>query len=268
MPGSDRRTQPIVEAVGVTLVRDGRRIVDGVDLAIRPGEKWVLLGPNGCGKTSLVRILSLWLHPTSGEIRFDGEALGRFDVRRARRSIAHVSASLAADLRPAISVHDAVMAGIEGALETWWHQWRPEDAARARDSLARLGVGHLAEREFGSISSGEQQRVLIARALVDEPSLVVLDEPTARLDAGGREQLVSTLESLAAESPDLPVVMVTHHVEEIPRSTTHCALMASGRLMAAGEIADVLGADTLSECFGVALELERRPNGRLGAWAR
>ena len=268
MPGSDQRAQPTVEAVGVVLVRDGRRIVDGVDLAIRPGERWVLLGPNGCGKTSLVRILSLWLHPTSGEIRFDGEALGRFDVRRARRSVAHVSASLASDLRPAISVHDAVMSGIEGALETWWHQWSPGDGARTRHSLARLGVAHLADREFGSISSGEQQRVLLARALVNEPALMVLDEPTARLDAGGREQLVSTLESLAEESPDLPVVMVTHHVEEIPRSTTHCALMKSGRLISAGRIGDVLDADALGECFGVALELERRPNGRLGAWAR
>lgn len=268
MPGSDQRTHPTVEAIGVTLVRDGRRIVDGVDLAIRPGEKWVLLGPNGCGKTSLVRMLSLWLHPTAGEIRFSGETLGRFDVREARRSVAHVSASLAADLRPTISVHAAVMSGIEGALETWWHQWSPGDAARAGHSLARLGVEHLAEREFGSISSGEQQRVLIARALVNEPSLVVLDEPTARLDVGGREQLVSTLESLAADSPDLPVVMVTHHVEEIPRSTTHCALMKSGRLISAGPVDDVLGAGSLSDCFGVALELERRPNGRFGAWAR
>lgn len=265
MPGS---RPPTVEAVGVVLLRDGRRIVDGVDLAIKPAERWVLLGPNGCGKTSLVRMISLWLHPTSGEIRFAGAPLGRFDVRVARRAIAHVSASLAADLRPTIDVHGAVMSGIEGALETWWHQWGADDVARADRSLARLGIGHLARREFGSLSSGEQQRVLIARALVNEPSLVVLDEPTARLDAGGREMLVASLESLATESPDLPVVLVTHHLEEIPRTTTHCALMNAGRLTAAGAIGEVLSSESLSGCFGVDLTLERRPNGRLTAFAR
>ncbi|MFM9227028.1 MAG: ABC transporter ATP-binding protein [Actinomycetota bacterium] len=254
--------------MGVVLLRDGRRIVDGVDLAIKPAERWVLLGPNGCGKTSLVRMISLWLHPTSGEIRFAGAPLGRFDVRDARRAIAHVSASLAADLRPTIDVHGAVMSGIEGALETWWHQWGADDVARADRSLARLGIGHLARREFGSLSSGEQQRVLIARALVNEPSLVVLDEPTARLDAGGREMLVATLESLATESPDLPVVLVTHHLEEIPRTTTHCALMNAGRLTAAGAIGEVLSSESLSGCFGVDLTLERRPNGRLTAFAQ
>lgn len=258
---------PLVEAVGVTLVREGRRVVDGVDLAISAGERWVLLGANGCGKTSLVRILSLWLHPTAGTVSFRGALLGTFDVRAARREIAHSSASLAADLRPAISAHDAVMSGIEGALETWWHTYSPDESSRARASLARLGIADLADREFGTLSSGEQQRVLLARALVTDPALMVLDEPSARLDAGGREQLVTTLEHLALNDPALPALLVTHHVEEIPRTTTHCALMRHGRLLAAGPLDDVLDAASLSECFGLALTLERRTNGRLSAFA-
>lgn len=258
---------PIVEAVDVTLVREGRTILDGVSLAVRPGQRWVLLGANGCGKTSLVRILSLWLHPTSGTVRFAGADLGAFDVRTARRSIAHASASLAADLRPAISAHDAVMTGIEGALETWWHHYGPAETDRARSSLARLGIAHLADREFRTLSSGEQQRVLLARALVTEPALVILDEPTARLDVGGREQLVTTLEHLASADPHLPLVLVTHHVDEIPRTTTHCALMRNGTMIAAGRIDEVLGARSLSECFDLELTLERRANGRLTAFA-
>ena len=260
-------TTPLIEAVEVSLVREGRRIVDGVDLAISAGEQWVLLGANGCGKTSLVRILSLWLHPTSGTVSFRGAPLGTFDVRSARREIAHSSASLAADLRPAISVHDAVMSGIEGALETWWHTYGSAESDRAHASLARLDIAHLASREFATLSSGEQQRVLLARALVTDPALVVLDEPTARLDAGGREQLVATLEHVATSDPTLPTLVVTHHVEEIPRTTTHCALMRHGRLLASGPIAEVLDSASLSECFGLTLTLERRPNGRLNAYA-
>lgn len=257
----------VVEARGVTLVRDGRRIVDGVDLVITRGQRWVLLGANGCGKTSLVRILSLWLHPTSGTLEYLGEPLGSFDVRTARRGIAHSSASLAADLRPDLDAHSAVMAGIEGALETWWHTYGPDEIERARLALERLGVSHLADRALGSLSSGEQQRVLLARALVTDPTLLLLDEPTARLDAGGREQLVTTLEHLATTEPDLPSLLVTHHVEEIPRTTTHCALMRSGRLLTAGPVDDVLDSGSLSECFGVPLTVERRPNGRMTAWA-
>lgn len=263
MPVSD----PIVDVVGASLVREGRTILDGITLAVRPGQRWVILGANGCGKTSLVRILSLWLHPTSGTVRFGGADLGAFDVRTARRSIAYVSASLAADLRPALSAHDAVMTGIEGALETWWHHYGREEADRAQASLARLGISHLGHREFGSLSSGEQQRVLLARALVTDPALVILDEPTARLDVGGREQLVATLEQIASADPDLPVVLVTHHVDEIPRTTTHCALMRDGKVTASGPIDEVLDARSLGECFGLELTLERRANGRLTAFA-
>lgn len=258
---------PIVELVDVSLVRDGRRILDRVSCAIAPGQRWVLLGANGSGKTSLVRIMSLWLHPTAGTLRFAGAELGTFDVRTSRRSIAHASASLAADLRPAISAHDAVMTGIEGALETWWHTYGPAESERARSSLARLGIAHLADREFGSLSSGEQQRVLLARALVTNPALVILDEPTARLDIGGREQLVATLEHLGTTEPELPSLLVTHHVDEIPRTTTHCALMRDGTIIAAGGIDTVLDAQAVSECFGLELALERRTNGRFTAFA-
>lgn len=258
----------ILRARGVTVTRAGRDIVDCVDLEVRAGERWVILGPNGCGKTTLLRTMSLYLHPSRGEIAVLGRALGTFDIRPVRPRIAYVSASLATELRPALTAEETVMTGKNGALETWWHEYSDADRARARDCLDRMGVGALAERPLGSLSSGEQQRVLLARSLMTDPIAVLLDEPSARLDLGGREQLVAVLDSFAQGNPDLPTVIVTHHVDEIPVSTTHAMLMRDGRCVALGPVADVLGPGTLSQCFGLDLAVERRPNGRFTAWAR
>lgn len=264
---SRRDPDPVVELRRVAVIRGERAIVDDVSLEVAPGDRWVILGPNGCGKTTLMRTIALHTHPSRGDVVIEGLALGTFDTRRVRPRIAYASASLATDLRPALSAAEAVMAAINGALETWWHDYSEQDAERARTALRTMGVGGLASRALGSLSSGEQQRVLLARALVVNPLIVLLDEPSARLDLGGRESLVRLLDEFAATRPELPTVVVTHHVDEIPLTTTHCLLMRDGRTVTAGPIGDVLTSASLSECFGLALEVARRPNGRLTAYA-
>ena len=270
MPTSVRAVpnDPILQAEAVTVIRGNRAIVDNVGLSVRPGERWVILGPNGCGKTTLLRVLSLYLHPSRGSVSALGRELGTFDIRSVRPRIAYVSASLATDLRPALTAQEVVMTAKNGALETWWHDYSDADRARAVLCLDRMGVGGHASRPIGSLSSGEQQRVLLARSLMNDPIAVLMDEPSARLDLGGREHLVRVLDEFAHGDPDLPTVIVTHHVDEIPLATTHALLMRDGRAVASGPADTVLTAPSLSECFGLELEVERRANGRLTAWAR
>lgn len=260
-------TEPVVELRAVRVVRDGLAIVDDVSLSISRGERWVVLGPNGCGKTTLLRVLALRDHPSSGSVLVQGRPMGTFDVRGVRPHIAHASAALSAELRPDLPVLDCVMSAINGALETWWHPYTEADAARASLALSRAGMRGYEHRALSSLSSGELQRVVLARALVVDPWIVLLDEPSARLDLGGRETLVRILDDFASTHPELPTVTVTHHVDEIPVTTTHCALMRGGRLLAAGPLGATLHSDSLSDCFGTALVLETRPNGRLTAYS-
>lgn len=251
-------SEPVLRLTGVRLVHDGSVVLDGIDWEVRPGERWVVLGPNGSGKTSLVRIASLWLHPSAGEVEVAGGVLGRVDVRRHRTRIAVVSAAMADLLRPDISALDAVLGAKYAALETWWHHYDDADRAAARDALERSGAGRLAGRTFGTLSSGERQRVLLARALAADPALLLLDEPMAGLDLGAREDLVARLAALAGDDDAPPLVLVTHHVDELPRGFTHALLLRDGRVTTAGPLDDVLTADALSETFGTRLHLERR----------
>ena len=257
----------VMEAAHVGVVREGRWILHDASLAVTTGQRWVVIGANGSGKTTLLRTLSLYLHPSSGTIRVLGRDLGTFDVRTVRPRLAYVAASLAAELRPALSAHDVVVAAAHGALETWWHHYTDDHHRRAEHSLSQMSVSSVSERPFGALSSGEQQRVLLARALMTDPLALLLDEPSARLDLGGREQLVALWEEFAHSHSALPQVMVTHHVDEIPRTTTHCALMKHGTIIASGEIDDVLHSDSLSDCFEIRLHLDRRDNGRFTAFA-
>ena len=250
----------------VSLVRDGRALLDRVDLEVQPGQHWVVLGRNGSGKTSLIRIASLYLHPSSGTVHVLGERLGRTDVRKLRTRIGIASSSLAQQLRRELTALDVVMTAKHAALEPWWHRYDDDDRSRAAEQLERLGVGHLAGRTVGTLSSGEQQRVLLARTLMAAPGLLLLDEPTAGLDLGGREELVASLARLAADPAAPPSVLVTHHVDEIPPGSTHCLLLREGRVLAAGPLRTTLTAASLSECFGVELTLEHRGD-RYGAWA-
>ena len=251
----------------VRLVRDATVILDDVSLRVEPDERWLVLGANGSGKTSLLRIAALYEHPSAGVVEVVGERLGRTDVRELRRRVSYVSAALADQLRPTLSAHDVVRTARFAALEPWWHRYCDADDHRARECLDRLGVGALGGRAFGSLSSGERQRVLLARALMNEPGVVLLDEPAARLDLGGREQLVLALDALAGDPVSAPVVVVTHHVDDIPTTTTHVHLLRGGRTLAAGPIDDTLTSASLSDTFGLPLRLERRRSGRYSAWA-
>jgi len=252
----------------IVMQRDATTILDDVTFSVRPGERWLILGANGSGKTSLLRIAALYEHPTSGTVDLLGERLGRTDVRQLRRRVGYASAALADQLRPGLRALDVVRTARYAALEPWWHTYTAADDEQALACLARMGVGAFAEREIGSLSSGERQRVLLARTLMNDPAVVMLDEPSARLDLGGREQLVAALDDLAADPTAPPSVVVTHHVDDIPPSSTHAMLLRRGRVLRAGPVAEVLDAASLSETFGLQLELERRPDGRFSAWAR
>ena len=251
---------------GVRLVRDGRAILDGIDWSVRRGERWAVLGPNGSGKSTLLRIASLYLHPSDGTIEVLGARLGTVDVRRHRTRIGLASAALADQVRPELKTQDIVMCALNAALEPWWHTYSDADRDLALTQLERLGCSSLAARPFGSCSSGERQRVLLARTLMTNPGLLLLDEPTAALDLGGREQLVSSLNTIAADPDAPPVVLVTHHVEEIPGAFTHALLLNDGRVQKAGRIDDVLTETNLSACFGLDVRLARQ-GGRWQAWS-
>ena len=253
---------------GIRLIRGHSAILDGVDLEVRQGQRWLLLGPNGCGKTSLLRIAALYEHPTSGTVEVLGERLGETDVRQLRRRIGFVSAALADQLRPTLSAFDAVRTARYGALEPWWHRYTAADDQRARECLDRMGVGRLADHALITLSSGERSRVLLARSLMNEPAVVLLDEPSSGLDLAGREQLVEALDHLASDVGAPPFVVVTHHVEDVPTSLTDAMLMRSGSVVAAGPLDAIFTAERLSDTFGIELRLERRGDGRFSAWAR
>ena len=258
---------PSLDLRNISVVRDGRLLLDDVSLRVNSDERWLVLGANGSGKTTLVRIAAMYDHPTRGSVSVVGETLGSTDVRALRRRIGYVSASLAGDLRPALAARDVVMTARHAALEPWWHTYDDADRLRAAECLDRLGVGDFAERTFGSLSSGEQQRVLLARSLMNDPDVVLLDEPSARLDLGGREELVSTLSGIVDDSSAPALVLVTHHLDEVPPRMTHALLLRSGRVLTSGTFDDVITPDNLSECFGMKLHVERRTNGRLSAYA-
>ena len=248
---------PALRLEGVSVVRDGRAILDDISWRVRPGERWVVLGPNGSGKTTLLEVAGARLWPTGGIVEILGHRLGRVDVRSLRPRLAFVSGALVRQLRPNLRALDVVVTGRFAALEPWWHQYGPEEWNRARQLLEGRGLDDgLAERPFGVISEGERQQVLLARALMSEPDLLLLDEPAAGLDLGARERLVGDLGGLAADVSVPPVILVTHHTEEIPPGFTHAALVRAGRFVAAGPLERVLSSEAVSRCFGVPVRVD------------
>jgi iron complex transport system ATP-binding protein len=235
--------------------------LEGIDWGVEPGERWVILGPNGSGKTTLLQLAGGHIHPTTGTVHILGQRVGRVDLRVLRARIGLVSAAVARTLRPGVAAVDVVMTGRYATLETWWQDYTDDDRHRAHGLLEQAGFGHVADRPFGVISEGERQQVLLARALMGRPELILLDEPAAGLDVGGRERLVRSLARLAADAATPPMVFVTHHVEEVPPGFTSALLLRHGRLVAAGPIGEVLSSETLSACFGLPLRL-RRDEGR------
>jgi iron complex transport system ATP-binding protein len=240
------------------VTRNGRDLLDGIDWSVGHDQRWVILGANGSGKSTLVQVAALHLHPSRGDVDVLGQRLGRTDVRSLRRRIGYAAAALADSLRPTITALDVVMTAKNAALEPWWHEYDDADRAQARDRLARLGMDAFAGREFGTLSSGERQRVLVARTLMGEVGLVLLDEPAAGLDVGGREWLVEGLDDLGADPSTPATVLVTHHLEEIPPSFTHVLLLRAGNVLASGPIEDTLTTESLSATFDLKLDVSRR----------
>jgi len=248
----------------VSLDIDGTRILDDVSWEVRAGERWVVLGPNGAGKTSLLRIAALYQHPTRGTVDVLGQRLGRCDVRTVRERIAFSSPALAARLEPSMTASQVVMTARYAALAPWWHRYTAEDEARARSLLDRFRCGALADHKLPTLSAGERQRVLLARTLMTDPGIVLFDEPTAGLDVGGREELVSDLAEWARDKTRPPLVLVTHHLEEIPPAFTHALVLSGGRVAAAGAIADVVTSEILSKAFKLNLQVDET-DGRFTA---
>jgi iron complex transport system ATP-binding protein len=247
----------VIGLKGVSVIRAGNRLLDGIDWQVRNGERWVLLGPNGSGKTTLVSVAATYLWPSRGQVSVLGQTVGTVDVRELRKRIGIVSASLETRIPLQLRTLDIVVAGATGATAPWWN--RPTQAAeeRAAERLELVGCGALRDRRFELLSSGERQRVQIARALMLDPALLLLDEPAAGLDLGAREQLAVILARLN-DDPDLAAtVVVTHHVEEIAPGTTHALVLRAGRVLAAGPVAETVTGPVLSEAFGLALRVER-----------
>jgi iron complex transport system ATP-binding protein len=260
------RPSPVLDLRDVSFVRDGRAILAPLSWRIEPHERWLVLGANGSGKTTLVRIAAMYEHPSSGTVEVLGGRLGKVDVRQLRRRIGYSSAAMAGQIRQELRCVDVVMTAKNAALEPWWHRYDDDDRARAVSCLDRMGVGAFAERPLSTLSSGEQQRVLLARTLMNDPGVLLLDEPSARLDLGGREQLVGALAELTTDPATAPLVLVTHHLDEVPEGMTHVLMLRHGEVVARGPIDAELTAEALSECFEMPLVLERRDDGRLSAW--
>lgn len=254
---------PALRFERVDLDRVGTPVLHGVDLTVAADERWVVLGPNGSGKTTLLQLASGYLHPTRGTVDILGRRLGRVDVRRLRERIGLVSASVSKMLVPTLTGLDVVVTARHGALEPWWHTYDDETRAQARELLVTAGFGHVVDRPYGVMSEGERQQVLLARSLMAEPDLLLLDEPAAGLDVGGRERLLARLTALAADPTAPPTVMVTHHVEEIPVGFTDVLLLRDGAVVTAGPLATNLTSGAVSETFGMALVLTERD----GRWA-
>jgi iron complex transport system ATP-binding protein len=248
---------PAVSLRDVSFVRHGNVILHGVDWTVAGHDRWVVIGPNGSGKTTLLAIAGARLHPSTGTVEILGERLGASDWRAVRARVGFVSGSLVRNLRPTLHSGEVVVTGKNGALEPWWHRYDDADRARARDLLEAAGVAHLYDRPFGVISEGERQQVLLARVLMGDPGLLLLDEPFAGLDLGARERLLARLAALASDPATPPMVLVTHHVEEIPPGTTHALVLGFGRVVAAGPVEDALTSKTVGEAFGLPVEVTR-----------
>ncbi len=248
---------PVLELAGVTVRRGTATLLDGIDWTVEEDERWVVLGPNGAGKTTLLQVAAAQMHPTSGVAGILDEVLGTTDVFELRPRIGLTSAALADRIPRSELVKDVVVSASYGVLGRWREEYADLDHDRAAALLAEVGAEHLAERTFGTLSEGERKRVQVARALMTDPELLLLDEPAAGLDLGGREDLVATLSQVALD-PDSPAtVLVSHHVEEIPPGFTHALLLREGRVVDSGPVEDVVTAESLSETFAMPLVLSR-----------
>ncbi|MEK4241001.1 MULTISPECIES: ABC transporter ATP-binding protein [Janibacter] len=247
----------VLALAGATVVRGESTLLSEIDWEVEEGQRWVVLGPNGAGKTTLLQLAAARMHPTRGVVGVLGEVLGAVDVFDLRPRIGLASASLAERIPPRERVSDVVVTASWGVVGRWRESYDGLDHARAVELLEALGAGHLADRTYGTLSEGERKRVQIARALMTDPELMLLDEPAAGLDLGGREDLVGRLGQIAGDLEAPALVMVTHHVEEIPPHFTDVLLLREGQVVAQGPIEITLTEANLSQTFGIDLVLEQ-----------
>ena len=245
----------VVDLAGVSIVRNGSTLISDITWEVDEADRWVVIGPNGAGKTTLLQVISAQIHPSSGVAGVLGEVLGLVDVFELRPRIGLTSAALAERIPRGERVHDVVVSASYAVLGRWREQYDELDHERADELLAQLRIDALADRTFGTLSEGERKRVQIARALMTDPELLLLDEPAAGLDLAGRETLVNTLGELAQDHYAPASVLVTHHVEEIPTGITHAMLLKGGKIVAAGPLRDTLTAENLTKTFDVELSL-------------
>jgi iron complex transport system ATP-binding protein len=247
----------VLQFIDVTVRRGSATLLDKINWTVEEDERWAVLGPNGAGKTTLLQIAAAQMHPSAGEVYVLGEQLGRVDVFELRPRIGLASSALADRIPGGEVVRDVVVSAGYSVLGRWREAYGRFDVRRAVGLLDRFGVGQFSERTFGTLSQGEKARVQIARALMTDPELLLLDEPAAGMDLGGREDLLRRLTRFA-ENPDAPAsVLVTHHVEELPPGITHALLLRAGTVVASGLAPDVLTDESLSETFGLRLAVER-----------
>jgi iron complex transport system ATP-binding protein len=256
----------VVELAGVSIVRNGSTLISDISWEVDEADRWVVIGPNGAGKTTLLQVISAQIHPSSGVAGVLGEVLGTVDVFELRPRIGLTSAALAERIPRGERVHDVVVSASYAVVGRWREQYDELDHERADELLAKLRIDSLANRTFGTLSEGERKRVQIARALMTDPELLLLDEPAAGLDLAGRETLVNTLAELAQDDYAPASILVTHHVEEIPSGITHAMLLKAGRIVAAGPLRDTLTAENLTKTFDVELSLAEN-DGRWSARA-
>lgn len=248
----------VLDFRGISVLRNGRALLDTVSWQVEVDERWIVLGPNGAGKTTLMSVASAMLFPTSGTARIAGETLGKTDVRDLRTAVGVSSAAFAHRIPGSEKVVDLVISAGYNVLGRWKEEYDEGDRGRAVEILESVGALHLLDQEWGTLSEGERKRVLIARALMTDPELLLLDEPGAGLDLGGREDLVALLSAMAAD-PDAPaMVLVTHHVEEIPPGFTHGLILDEGEVVAQGLIDDVMTSENLTRAYHqpIALQIE------------
>jgi len=250
----------------VSVVREGNAILDRVNWSVDDSERWVILGPNGAGKTTLLQLAAAQIHPTSGKVRILDEKLGKADVFELRPRIGFASTALARRVPDDEEVLNVVLTAAYSVTGRWNESYEEIDERRARRVLAEWKLSAFEKRQFGELSDGEQKRVQIARAVMTDPELLLLDEPAASLDLGAREELLQLLSGYASAPQAPAIVMVTHHVEEIPRGFTHALLLAHGRITAAGVVSEVLTSEKLSETFGLPLVVAN-DDGRFSARA-
>ncbi|MDE2408738.1 MAG: ABC transporter ATP-binding protein [Actinomycetales bacterium] len=257
----------VISLRNVSVAREGNQILSNIDWTVEANQRWVIIGPNGAGKTTLLRIVATQIHPSTGDAQVLGKDFGHYDLSELRPRIGFASTALASRIPLMETVLDTVMTASHGVIGRWTEQYDTIDERRALRVLTEWDLGDFADRTYGSLSDGEKKRTQIARAVMPDPELLLLDEPVASLDLAAREQTVSLIGEYAASPYSPAMVMVTHHLEEIPAGFTHAMILADGGVFAAGEIGHVLTSENISEAFGLGIDIDM-VNGRYRATAR